>query len=70
MKKSGQVISEDLKFDRRLVETNIRDGFVDKKDYEKHLKSLPDSASNVDYVEVFEEETEDTSVDENDLTFT
>ena len=39
---------EDLKtarlFDRRTVERNIKKGLITRKDYEKHLKSLEDTA--------------------------
>jgi len=34
-------------FDRRIVERNIKKGLVTRKDYEKHLKSLPDVATNI-----------------------
>ena len=31
-------------FDRRTVERNIKKGLISRKDYEKHLKSLEDTA--------------------------
>jgi hypothetical protein len=34
-------------FDRRVVERNIKKGLITRKDYEKHLKSLTDMASNI-----------------------
>jgi hypothetical protein len=34
-------------FDIRIVERNIRRGVVNRKDYEKFLKSLPDVADKV-----------------------
>jgi hypothetical protein len=34
-------------FDRRVVERNIKKGIITRKDYEKHLKSLDDKATNV-----------------------
>ena len=33
-------------FDVRTVERNIKKGHVTRKDYEKHLKALPDVAEN------------------------
>ena len=38
--------------DKRVVERNISKGRVDKKDYDKHLESLPDVAENAAEVEV------------------
>jgi hypothetical protein len=34
-------------FDRRVVERNIKKGLITRKDYEKHLKSLSDVATNI-----------------------
>jgi hypothetical protein len=34
-------------FDLRTVERNIKRGLITRKEYERHLKSLPDGASNV-----------------------
>jgi hypothetical protein len=34
-------------FDRRVVERNIKKGLITRKDYEKHLKSLADTAGNI-----------------------
>jgi len=34
-------------FDRRIVARNIKRGLVTRKDYEKFLKALPDSAGKV-----------------------
>jgi hypothetical protein len=34
-------------FDVRTVERNIKKGHVTRKDYEKHLKALPDVAEKV-----------------------
>ena len=38
-------------FDSRIVERNIKRGLVSRKDYEKYLKSLPDSKDKVKSVE-------------------
>lgn len=43
-------------FDQRILEQRLRHGAISKKDYEKFLKSLPESKDNIDYIEVFEEE--------------
>jgi hypothetical protein len=34
-------------FDLRTVERNIKRGLITRKEYERHLKSLEDAASNV-----------------------
>jgi hypothetical protein len=33
--------------DRRVVERNIKKGLITRKDYDKHLKSLADTAPNI-----------------------
>lgn len=33
---------EDFLYDVRIAERNIKDGSLSKKEYEKHLKGLPD----------------------------
>lgn len=33
---------EDFLYDVRIAERNIKDGSLSKKEYEKHLKDLPD----------------------------
>lgn len=33
--------------DRRIIERNIKKGLITRKDYEKHLKALPDVAANI-----------------------
>jgi hypothetical protein len=35
------------KFDVRIAERLLRKGLLNRKDYEKYLKSLPDRADNV-----------------------
>ena len=34
-------------YDSRIVERNMKRGLVNRKDYEKYLKSLPDSKEKV-----------------------
>jgi hypothetical protein len=34
-------------FDLRTVERNIKRGLITRKEYERHLKSLPDASDNV-----------------------
>ena len=34
-------------FDLRTVERNIKRGVITRKEYERHLKSLPDAGANV-----------------------
>ena len=33
---------EELDYDVRIIDRNIREGAVSKKDYDKYIKSLPD----------------------------
>lgn len=42
-------------YDYRIVQYLIRNGIVSQKDYDAFLKSLPDSESNAEYMEVYEE---------------
>jgi len=39
------------KMDKRLVQRYLRKGLLDSKEYENHLKSLPDVADKADSVE-------------------
>jgi len=34
-------------FDLRTIERNIKRGLITRKEYERHLKSLPDASGNV-----------------------
>lgn len=47
------------KFDLRTIERHLREGIVEKKEYEDFLKKLPDESSNADYTEVYEESPEE-----------
>ena len=42
----------DRLFDNRTVERNIRKGLITRKDYEKHLKTLPDATDKIAPAEV------------------
>ena len=68
--KSYRIPDEQL-FDVRLAERYIRDGKLDRKEYETRLKKLQDDAKNFQEIEVCEEPLEDqpTPVAE-ELTFT
>jgi len=48
-------MTNERKFDLRTLSNGIRNNVIDEKEYEKYLKSLPDYAKNVDYIEVYEE---------------
>jgi hypothetical protein len=43
-------------FDRRIVERNIKKGLVTRKDYDKYLKALDDSAAKIASPEERQEE--------------
>lgn len=42
-------------FDVRLVDYNLRCGRLSKKDYEQHLRKLPNSEEHADYLNAFME---------------
>lgn len=50
---------EDFLYDERIVERHIKDGTLSKKDYEKHLKSLPDSEEKGEVLIIEEDEVVD-----------
>jgi hypothetical protein len=64
--KKDIILDENIKFDTRVTEHGIRDGHLDPKELERHLKSLPDESAKVTYIEVFEEKPPE----EDELTFT
>lgn len=39
------------KFDKRLIERNLRKGQLTPEEYQAHLAALPDASDNVDVVE-------------------
>ena len=49
---------EELDYDVRIVDRNIRDGVVAKKDYDKYIKDLPDVEEKGEPL-VFEDEIEE-----------
>lgn len=44
--------SDALKFDTRLVEYSINRGLLTREEIEQHLKSLPDSGANADFIKM------------------
>jgi hypothetical protein len=44
----GGRLEEDVRFDVRLRQRNLREGVLSRADVEKHLKSLPDSAAKAE----------------------
>lgn len=49
---------EDFLYDERIVEMHIKDGTLSKKDYDKHLDSLPDVAEKGEILIIEEDEVE------------
>ena len=47
---------EETVYDVRKLERKLRKGLINKKDYEKYLKGLPDRAENIAPVERDEDE--------------
>ena len=61
------ITREDHRFwDIRTVERRIRRGLVGRKDYDKHLKSLPDVADQAAPIELTAEEMPDDEDDSSD----
>ncbi|PIR26433.1 MAG: hypothetical protein COX62_05470 [Deltaproteobacteria bacterium CG_4_10_14_0_2_um_filter_43_8] len=61
---------ESMKFDRRLVERQLRDTTLTEKEYSAYLSKLEDDAENVTYVE-FEHNSNGSDDGElGELTFT
>ncbi|MFH1654610.1 MAG: hypothetical protein ABIE74_11245 [Pseudomonadota bacterium] len=58
-------IPEEMKFDERLVEYERRKGLLKQKEFDAHLKSLPDEEKNAEYFEIEDEILEE----ESGLTF-
>lgn len=58
-------------YDLRTLEQFLRSGKINHKEYESFMKSLPNSESNADYIEVYEEpvSTTDPTQPEGTLAF-
>ena len=50
--------NDELLYDVRIVERNISDGAISKKDHEKHLGSLPDVEEKGEPLIIEEDETD------------
>jgi len=62
--------SEEVKFDVRLIERELREGKVSRKDYEAHLNKLADDESRGILVELPREGDDESARPEEGLTFT
>ncbi len=49
---------EEILYDVRIAERNIRDGEISKKEYENHLKNLPDVEEKGEPLIIEEDEVE------------
>jgi hypothetical protein len=47
--------TEEAKYDLRVIERHLREGLIEKKEYDDFLKRLPDDEANADYSEIYEE---------------
>ncbi len=45
--KEAKEAPETRTFDTRVVERNVKRGVISRKDYDKHLKNLPDAKDKV-----------------------
>ena len=52
-------------FDVRTIERNIKKGFVTRKDYEKHLKTLADAAEKVAPPEEHPDDDDDDDIEDD-----
>lgn len=52
-------LNQDLLFDIRVLERNLRKGLLDKAAFEKHLSSLKDMEENADFVDYTAEPEEE-----------
>ena len=51
---------DDNQFDLRLIAYRSRQGIITKESYDAHLKTIPDSAANVEYIDAaFEPKVEE-----------
>ncbi len=55
MTKKDLSFPEAMKFDQRIIERARTEGALSSKERESYLKDLPDEASKIVYVEVYEE---------------
>ena len=55
---------EDFLYDVRVVNRHIKEGIVTKKDYDKHLRSLPDVEDNSEPL-IIEDEEEIATIEVN-----
>lgn len=64
-------VREEQMYDLRTLEHLIRKGAVSPKDYQAYLKTLPNSESNAEYIEIKEEpaSSSDPTMPEGKLTF-
>ena len=58
---------KELKYDKRMLNWNLRQNLLTKKEHEEHLNRLPDLSHLKEEVKLEEEKTsEDTTADESD----
>ena len=52
-------LNQDLLFDIRVIERNLRKGLLDRAAFEKHLSALADAAKNAEFIDYTAEAEED-----------
>lgn len=52
---------ENLKFDKRLVDINVRQGRLTQEEYDQHLKTLKDLEADVEKLNLEDSDTESSS---------
>lgn len=48
-----------LRFDKRLLEINLKSGNITKEEYDQHLANLADDVNNSEAIKLVSEETEE-----------
>lgn len=61
---------ESMKFDRRLVERQLRDTTLSESEYNAYLSKLEDDAENVTYIEIEDSANGSDDSELGELTFT
>ena len=49
-----------LRFDKRLLEINLKSGNITQSEYDQHIQALPDDEANAEKLELGKEEAEST----------
>lgn len=54
-------------FDTRIIGRNINKGVISQKDYDAHLKQLPDDKNNFDLIPIEDENAQDDTLSDEEI---